>query len=73
MTETPPSFAATPESARSDHDVLAETLRVGRALQFVRADPGRRWTVEELAREADSSRTVLSERFNAVMGQAPIE
>jgi AraC family transcriptional regulator, alkane utilization regulator len=46
---------------------------VGRALQFVHGDPARRWTVDELAREAGSSRTVLAERFNAVLGQAPIE
>lgn len=46
---------------------------VGRALQFVHADPARRWTVDDLAREAGASRTVLAERFNAVMGQAPIE
>jgi AraC-like DNA-binding protein len=46
---------------------------VSRALQFVHADPARRWTVEDLARESGCSRTVLAERFNAVMGQAPIE
>ncbi len=46
---------------------------VGRALQSVHRDPARRWTVDELARAARSSRTVLAERFNAVMGQAPIE
>jgi AraC-like DNA-binding protein/mannose-6-phosphate isomerase-like protein (cupin superfamily) len=46
---------------------------VGRAMQAVHADPARRWTVEELAREAGSSRTVLAERFHAVLGQAPIE
>lgn len=46
---------------------------VGRALQFVHGDPAHRWTVEELAREAGTSRTVLAERFAAVMGQAPIE
>lgn len=46
---------------------------VGRALQFVHRDPARRWTVDDLAREAGSSRTVLAERFNAVLGQAPIE
>jgi AraC-like DNA-binding protein len=46
---------------------------VGRALQAVHHDPARRWTVDDLAREARSSRTVLAERFNAVMGQAPIE
>jgi AraC-like DNA-binding protein len=46
---------------------------VNRALQNVHSDPSRRWTVEDLAREAGCSRTVLAERFNAVMGQAPIE
>lgn len=46
---------------------------VGRALQFVHADPTRRWTVDDLARESGSSRTVLAERFNEVLGQAPIE
>jgi AraC-like DNA-binding protein len=46
---------------------------VGRALQFVHRDPARRWTVDELAREAGASRTVLAERFHAVLGQAPIE
>jgi len=46
---------------------------VGRALQFVHEDPTRRWTVDDLAREAGSSRTVLAERFNEVLGQAPIE
>src|SRR5579885_1132260 len=46
---------------------------VGRALQLVHRDPARRWTVESLAREAGTSRTVLTERFNAVLGQAPIE
>jgi AraC family transcriptional regulator, alkane utilization regulator len=45
---------------------------VSRALQLVHGDPTRRWTVDELAREAGSSRTVLAERFNAVLGQAPI-
>jgi AraC-like DNA-binding protein len=46
---------------------------VGRALQFVHGDPARRWTVDDLARETGTSRTVLAERFNAIMGQAPIE
>jgi AraC family transcriptional regulator, alkane utilization regulator len=46
---------------------------VGRALQLVHADPGRRWTAETLAREAGSSRTVLAERFNALLGQPPID
>ena len=46
---------------------------VARAMQFVHGDPARHWTVEDLARAAGTSRTVLAERFNAMLGQAPIE
>jgi len=46
---------------------------VGRALQLMQAEPARRWTTDELAREAGASRTVLGERFNAVLGKPPIE
>ena len=46
---------------------------VGRALQLMQADAGRRWTTDELAREAGASRTVLAERFNTVLGKPPIE
>jgi AraC-like DNA-binding protein len=46
---------------------------VGRALQLVHKEPARRWTVEELASEVGTSRTVLTERFNTSLGQSPIE
>ena len=46
---------------------------VGRALQLLHADPARRWTADVLAREAGSSRTVLGERFNGLLGRPPIE
>lgn len=46
---------------------------VGRALQAIHCDATRRWTVYELAREAGTSRSVLSERFSAMVGQPPIE
>ncbi len=46
---------------------------VGRALHLMQSEPGRRWTTDELAREAGASRTVLGERFNAVLGKPPIE
>lgn len=46
---------------------------VGRALKAVHADPARRWTVEELARETGTSRTVLNDRFNTVLDQSPME
>lgn len=46
---------------------------VGRALQLLHANPARRWTADLLAREAGSSRTVLGERFNALLGRPPID
>ncbi len=64
--------AQLPASAKGWFAALNDPI-VGRALQFVHAEPARRWTVDELAREAGSSRTVLAERFSALMGQAPIE
>ena len=64
--------ARLPASAKGWFAALNDPI-AGRALQLVHSDPARRWTVDELAREAGASRTVLAERFNAVMGQAPIE
>ncbi|MPZ38918.1 MAG: helix-turn-helix domain-containing protein [Rhizobiales bacterium] len=46
---------------------------VGRALALVHADPARKWTADDLARAAGSSRTVLAERFNALLGRPPID
>ena len=46
---------------------------VGRALALVHAEPARRWTADDLAREAGSSRTVLAERFNTILGRPPID
>jgi AraC-like DNA-binding protein len=46
---------------------------VGRALQLIHRDGARRWTVDQLAREAGSSRSVLAERFTTIVGQPPIE
>jgi AraC-like DNA-binding protein len=46
---------------------------IGRALALVHANPARRWTVDDLAREAGASRTVLAERFNALLGRPPID
>jgi AraC family transcriptional regulator, alkane utilization regulator len=46
---------------------------VGRALALVHAEPARKWTADDLAREAGSSRTVLAERFKALLGRPPID
>ena len=46
---------------------------VGQALKLVHAEPARDWTVYSLARECGASRTVLTERFNALLGRPPID
>jgi AraC-like DNA-binding protein len=46
---------------------------VGRALRAMHRNAARRWTVSDLAREAGASRSVLSDRFTAMIGQPPIE
>jgi AraC family transcriptional regulator, alkane utilization regulator len=46
---------------------------VGRALHLVHTHPARRWTADDLARESGASRTVLAERFKALLGRPPID
>lgn len=44
-----------------------------RAMRLVHADCARHWTVAELARAVGTSRSVFAERFQEVMGRAPID
>ena len=46
---------------------------VGAALRALHAEPARPWTLEDLARVADTSRSVLAERFQQLVGQAPMQ
>jgi AraC family transcriptional regulator, alkane utilization regulator len=46
---------------------------VGRALALLHDEPGRAWTVDELAREVALSRSALAERFTALMGEPPMQ
>ncbi|MEH0167052.1 AraC family transcriptional regulator [Roseateles microcysteis] len=46
---------------------------VGAALRALHAEPARCWTLEELARTAGTSRSVLAERFAQLVGQAPMQ
>ena len=46
---------------------------VGRTLQLLHSDPVRRWTVDQVAHEVGSSRTVVAERFKALLGRPPID
>jgi AraC-like DNA-binding protein len=45
---------------------------VGRALACMHREPKQAWTLEELARRAAASRSVLDERFRRLLGQAPM-
>jgi AraC-like DNA-binding protein len=46
---------------------------VGRALALMHGDPGRAWTVDELAHEAALSRSALAERFATLVGETPMQ
>jgi AraC-like DNA-binding protein len=46
---------------------------VGAALHAVHKEPARAWTLDELARTANTSRSVLAERFQHLVGSSPIQ
>ncbi|MDI6025045.1 AraC family transcriptional regulator [Corticibacterium sp. UT-5YL-CI-8] len=46
--------------------------RLGRVIAALHRDPGRNWTVAELAAEMNSSRSVFAERFLEVTGMTPV-
>jgi len=46
---------------------------VGGALNALHRHPARAWTLEELAREAGTSRSVLAERFQLLVGSSPMQ
>jgi AraC-like DNA-binding protein len=46
---------------------------VGSALHCLHKNPAHPWTLEELAREANTSRSVLAERFRDLVGHSPMQ
>jgi AraC-like DNA-binding protein len=46
---------------------------VGRALSLLHGSPAHSWTLAELARESNSSRTRLAHRFTSLVGQPPMQ
>jgi AraC family transcriptional regulator, alkane utilization regulator len=46
---------------------------VGRALSLLHEQPSYSWTVDKLARKVGLSRSALGERFNALIGAAPMQ
>lgn len=71
------------ESLRSYIDRLPESdkgwlagLRdpqIGRCLALMHADPARDWSVDALAEAVNSSRSVVAQRFNELVGTPPIQ
>jgi AraC-like DNA-binding protein len=47
--------------------------QIGRALALLHGEPGRGWTVDDLAREVAMSRSALAERFTALVGEPPMQ
>ncbi len=45
---------------------------LGKAIAALHADPARRWTLAELAREAGLSRSIFAQRFRKQVGETPI-
>jgi len=62
------------EDTSEAHGWLAATSDpvVSRALKLLHEDPTRDWNAEDLARQANTSRSVLGARFKALLGQSPI-
>ncbi len=60
-----PSWASTP--ANDTRDAYVE-----RALDAMRAEPSRRWTVSALGRVAGLSRAALARRFKLAVGAPPL-
>ena len=46
---------------------------ISSAMGAMHADPARRWTLGELAKEAGMSRSVFAQRFRTRVGQTPID
>lgn len=47
--------------------------QIGRALALLHGEPGRTWTVDELAHEVAMSRSALAERFTTLVGESPMQ
>jgi AraC family transcriptional regulator, alkane utilization regulator len=47
--------------------------QIGRALALLHAEPGRDWTVDDLARAVALSRSALAERFASLVGEPPMQ
>lgn len=62
-----------PADARSEWLASMRDRTVGAALAAMNRELTRDWTLEDLARESGTSRSVLAERFQALVGRSPIQ
>ncbi len=47
--------------------------QIGESLRLMHAEPGRAWTVPELARSVSMSRSAFAARFRALVGETPLD
>lgn len=72
FTECLCEYAATQADAESSWLAALADPVVGRALSCVHGQPARAWTLQELAKQAKTSRSVLDDRFRQLLGRAPM-
>jgi len=66
-------YAASLPAGRTGWLAAMRDPQLGRALALMHAEPGRAWTVEDLAREVALSRSALGERFAELVGEPPMQ
>jgi AraC-like DNA-binding protein len=58
--------------ARAGWSQAVADLQIRKAVTVMHEDPAHGWTLEELAKQAGLSRTVMAERFRRTMGDTPL-
>jgi AraC-like DNA-binding protein len=66
------ALAEAPAPRQPGWTQAAQDPKIARVLARMHADCARAWTLEDLAREAGLSRTLLAERFRAALGDTPL-
>jgi AraC-like DNA-binding protein len=61
-----------PDGSQRGFAALTDPV-VARALQLLHAEPQHRWTIDQIASRAGTSRTVLTDRFKVLLGRPPID
>lgn len=64
--------AVTQQSGKNTFIAALRDPKLALCLQAMHAQPHYPWSLEKLAQHAGSSRSVISERFNATMGMSPM-